>query len=274
MRPWSWVRGASLARLRRFTAAAVGVGWRSAAQRSCDASLNLLLPPHCAYCHEDMPWPVDRALVCTECRELVAPRLGATCRQCGATIPAAAAGEVNCPRCHGRRWHFDAVYPLGMYRDELRHAVLRMKRPAEEPLSMALGRLLAARVAPRLAEARIEAVVPVPMHWTRRMARGTNSPELLAVPLAAALGVRVERDLLVRQRRTQPHGSLSRRKRHHNIKGALAVRRRYHLDAARILLVDDILTTGVTCNEAARVLRQAGAEFVTVAVIARAEGRG
>src|SRR5262249_45683017 len=124
----------------------------------------------------------------------------------------------------------------------------------------------------QLGNAEFDAIVPIPMHWTRRVVRGTNSPEFLAAELSARLGAQVMR-LLVRRRRTQPHGSLSRRKRYRNIRGALAIRKGYHLEDAKILLVDDILTTGVTCNEAARVLKKTGATSVAVAVIARAEGR-
>jgi predicted amidophosphoribosyltransferase len=109
------------------------------------------------------------------------------------------------------------------------------------------------------------------MFWTRRLRRGTNSPEALAQTLGRQLGVPV-RGLLRRRRNTLPQAPLPPRERFRNVRGAFALRKSGALDGIRILVVDDILTTGATCSEAAGVLKAAGAAWVGVVVVARAHG--
>ncbi len=110
------------------------------------------------------------------------------------------------------------------------------------------------------------------MHWVRRLARGTNAPEVLAERLAQRLGVPFF-PLLARRRHTAPQSSLPRAARLTNLRRAFRLRPSYHCQGARVLLVDDVLTTGTTCGEAASTLLRRGAASVSVAVLARAEGR-
>jgi len=153
----------------------------------------------------------------------------------------------------------------------LRSAVLRIKRPNERALAVALGDVLSETFAAQLSPSP-EVVIPVPMHWTRRAWRGTNSPHTIATCLASRLGIPLATHLLVRSRRTAPQATLSPNKRRANVRGAFRVRAHRDLPGARVLLVDDIMTTGATLNEAAKVLAKAGAGEITVAVLARAEG--
>jgi len=147
-----------------------------------------------------------------------------------------------------------------------------MKRPWGQPLAIAVAHLLSDLVAEQLPDRPLDVVVPVPMHWTRRMRRGANNPEVLADVLARRLRIPMARKLLVRIRKTLPQFTLPPGERFRNIHGAFRATAGYHLEAARVLLVDDILTTGATCNEATRVLKGAGAVEVVVVVAARAEG--
>ena len=146
-----------------------------------------------------------------------------------------------------------------------------MKRPAGEQLTLAVGRLLAERRGAQLAQLRPDLIVPVPMHWWRRLVRGFNSAELLAQCLGRHLNAPVAH-VLVRRRHTQPQKDLLPRERFANVRDAFQVRERArrHWRGSHVLLVDDILTTGATCSEAARVLKLAGAATVAVAVVARA----
>jgi ComF family protein len=110
------------------------------------------------------------------------------------------------------------------------------------------------------------------MHWWRRLGRGFNSPDVLAQVLARALRVPWSPELLTRRRNTLPQMRLAPKMRFQNLRGALRLRADGAIAGRRVLLVDDILTTGATCSEAARVLKQAHAAWVGVAVLARAEG--
>jgi ComF family protein len=178
----------------------------------------------------------------------------------------------RCSGCQRRRFHFRGVVALGGYHEELREAVLRMKRYTGEALGMALGELLWRERGQQILAWQPSIVVPVSMHWTRRVIRQTNSAEVLAEVLGKRLGVPVRRLLLRRTRRTRPQVGLSASRRRTNMRGAFAVRRWHGCRDARALLVDDVLTTGSTCSEAARALVKAGANGVFVAVLARGEG--
>lgn len=176
---------------------------------------------------------------------------------------------MDCLHCRRKLPRYECAWVLGEYDAELRTAVLRMKHRLEDVLSMCMGRLLSQHIGDEVAAWRPDVVVPIPMYWTRRLWRGTNSPEILAGAIASGLKLPVS-PILMRRRRTRPQGGLTRPARFRNLRGALAVRSGIRLDAARVLIVDDVLTTGATCGEAARVLRRAGAAAVAVAALARA----
>jgi ComF family protein len=234
--------------------------------------LNLILPPHCLQCSDDLV-PDAEISLCDQCIQTIAPELGPCCERCGAVLAAGAVSAKNCRACKDFSLKFDAVYPLGRYEGTLRELVLKTKRLSAEATSLTLGRLLAVRLSGSLAQFRPDAVVPIPMHWVKRLFRGVNSPELLAQLLAAKLGIPVVRSL-VRSRYTSPQKDLLPRQRFRNVRGAFRLRRadRQRWKDLRVLLVDDILTTGATSSEAARLLKQSGAAAVAVAVVARAVG--
>ena len=173
-----------------------------------------------------------------------APELAECCGRCGAVLPDGVEPSDRCPAVKGFPLRFDAVYPLGRYDGPLRDVVLRTKRISGEAVSLAVGRLLAERSRDEIVAFRPQAVVPIPMHWARRLLRGTNNPDLLAECLGRRLGIPVVRTL-ARRRYTSPQKDLLPRERFRNVRGAFALRRwrRRRWNGARVLLVDDILTT-------------------------------
>jgi len=173
--------------------------------------------------------------------------------------------------CRSRRLRFDRVVSLGSYTGALRDCVLTMKRPRHESLSAAMGDLLFARQGERLVEAKADAVLPVPMHWLRRIVRRANSPELLAAALAAQLDVPLLHRALRRVRNTRKQGPMLRTGRLQNVRDAFRLQADAQVRGKRMIVVDDVLTTGATCDEVAKVLKRAGAAAVTVAVLARAD---
>jgi ComF family protein len=212
-------------------------------------------------------------LLCQACLAGLLPGPWHGCLRCGTRLDPAMPAANGCLICREARLKFDAVVPLGPYAGPLREAVLQMKRPRHDALSMAVGRLLAEERRDALAGFAADLIVPVPMHWRRRWSRGKNSPELLALCLSKSLRIPVRHRLLVRHRHTEPQSHQTPSGRFRNVAGAFRVRRAKSLENARVLLVDDILTTGATCSAAARVLKKAGASFVAVAVVARASAR-
>ena len=147
-----------------------------------------------------------------------------------------------------------AAFRLGSYQDELREAVLRMKHPSGESLAAAIGKMLIQSRGDEIAGWRPEVVVPIPMHWRRRMSRGANSPDLFAAAISRRLGVPLALGALARSRLTRPQNELPPEERAENIRGAFHVRSSWDFSEARVLLVDDVMTTGATANETARML--------------------
>jgi ComF family protein len=252
-------------------------GWLHPLRRSISAlaslGRDLLLPPHCPCCDRQLFGENSDGRLCADCLTRLGPQHWHGCRRCGAEVPPSGLPPERCPLCRNTPLKFDAAVPLGSYHTGLSDVVLRMKRPAHHALSIAMGRLLICRRREQLLEHRADLVVPIPMFWTRRLGRGVNSPDLLARCLAESLEIPIRRDILVRRRNTLPQANLPPSRRFDNVRDAFRVRRPAPAQNARILLVDDVLTTGATSSEAAKVLKQAGAAYVVVAVIARAQGR-
>jgi ComF family protein len=252
--------------------AALFARWRAPLRRSLIATLDLAFPPDCGFCHAAID-SSKLGLLCTTCRQelLSGPAACPRCGRASSGLSREEANEESCSRCAGLRYPFERTLRLAAYEGAMRSAVLRAKRSGERELTMALGELLAEQMVPMLAPWQPHAVLAVPMHWTRRVRRGVNSPQILARALAAKLGVPVADHVLVRSRRTAPQASLSTRERTQNVRGAFQARRHRDLKGARLVLVDDVMTTGATVKEAAKSLRRAGAEAIHVVVLARAE---
>lgn len=229
-------------------------------------------PPACCGCEAPLPEPAPEPAMCGTCVKRIPWIEGPACRTCGAPIPPVGNAGQACPRCSGERLHFDRVLALGVYEGFFRDLIVRTKQRSEAALTLALGQMLAARVAADAAAPTPDVVVPVPMHWLRRIRRGVNGPDLVAECLSRRLRVPLAPRLLRCARHVPPQTSVARSNRRENVRDAYAKRSTYRLRAAHVLLVDDVLTTGATGSEAARVLKQSGAAQVSVAVLARAIG--
>lgn len=161
---------------------------------------------------------------------------------------------------------------MGIYRDALRDAVIRMKQSLHEPLTLSVGHLLAATVRERCPNTDWDLLVSVPTHWTKRWLRGIHGPDLLVEAMGKPLRIVTRNNVLRSRRRTRKQGTLLPSERRRNVRGAFALTAGYDIQGAKILLVDDILTTGATAHEASRTLRRGGAASVTVIVVARGVG--
>jgi ComF family protein len=248
-----------------------GFGGRifEATRRLGRASIDLVYPPSCAFCSAAIPNPAPIAL-CGTCHRAIAPADLIQCPRCAAIANLSGQLTGGCARCLGERFRFDRVFALGRYDGELRDAVLRMKHAVEEPLMMAMGRLLAERFGKDIAQLAPDVVVPIPMHWSRRFMRGANSAELMGQHFARTLGLTFAPRALRRRRRTRKLAELSLQERKRVLRDAFCVARGCSFEGAHAILVDDVLTTGTTCDVAARKLKKAGAAAVTVVVAARA----
>ena len=240
-------------------------------QRGVQGAGDVVFPSVCAYCDIDVTSGAVFDRLCDACLPKLSEPSTHRCPKCAAQVAVTFQGP-DCPWCREHDLRFDQAYTLGRYSDDLREAVLRLKHAGEESLATGLARLLVERHASAWETAEIDLVVPIPMHWWRRAWQGHNGPDLTAALIARKLRVYDYPRLLRRKRRTRPQAGLSRPERRENVRGCFSLRSGYRVDGARVLLVDDILTTGATCSEAARTLKRAGAASVAVAVLGRAQG--
>jgi ComF family protein len=159
---------------------------------------------------------------------------------------------------------------LGLYRGHLRQAVVRMKQFHEFSLTAAVGHLLAERLEHQLGKSQPQLIVPIPKYWVKRVLRGTNTAEVLAETIARHWRRRADIGALRCRKATRKQSLLGKTERQRNLAGALQLAKGYDVNGADVLIVDDIMTTGATANEAARVIARAGARRIRVAVVARA----
>ena len=233
--------------------------------RAVSRLLDLVYPRHCPLCGSDG----GRGL-CTICRGEIGDGGGRRCGRCGQpTGPHVTAGdEWRCCHCPRHHLAFSGVERLGLYEEALREACIAGKADGAEPLAAALAEWFWECRGEALCGLGVDLVVPVPQHWTKRIAVAHNQAETLAGVLGRCLRVPVGRHILRKARRTPDQSGLSAARRRANLGDSFRVWRRRGLDGAHVLLVDDVLTTGTTAHQAARALRQGGAEQVSVAVLA------
>lgn len=229
---------------------------------------DVVLPATCLGCSGPASGSGHLGL-CLRCRgRLTRPVPG--CATCGAAIPAAAVSPLPagwvCGECRRRPPPFESLRAAWAYREPVEAVIQGLKFRRLDYL----GRHLALDLRELLAgaEERWDLVVPIPLHWRRRWLRGYNQAERIARPLAALLGIPCAR-VLRRRRATRPQVGLPRKARLANPQGVFATRRGSRPVDLRVLLVDDVVTTGATLRAAARELRDAGARGVTAVAAAR-----
>ncbi len=178
--------------------------------------------------------------------------------------------EGRCGLCRRGALGFDAAYSFGFYEDTLRELIHLFKYGRIQTLSKPLGRLLALAL-PR--DRAFDVIVPMPLHWRKRWQRGFNQSELLAREIGRRSNVPVKNHLR-RVRFTSAQAGLTNAKRRQNVSGAFRSKKKNSLAGKRVLLVDDVMTTGASAASCARALKLAGASRVTILTLARVDRRG
>ncbi|MEW4527709.1 ComF family protein [Maioricimonas sp. JC845] len=252
--------------------------WRQRTLTLLAVARDFVYPPACAVCARPLSAEThsrDRERgrsLCGTCQLALAGPSGPACLKCGAPVGPNVRVEAGCIHCRDDRFAFASVAALGVYAGPLKSACLAAKESAGAALTSVLGDLLWERHQERIAGWDVDLAVPVPHHWTTRLWSGPLPPVVLAHSLGRRLKVPVAGHILRKVRRTPAQSSLPPSGRRANLRNAFRVASGVRMTGARILLTDDILTTGTTAHRIARLLRQAGAAEVNVAVIARGLG--
>ena len=224
-----------------------------------------ILPPRCLACGAIVDEPDALCGSCWTAMSFFAPPW---CAVCGLPFPHPMGDNAVCADCARDRPSWDRARAVLRYDKHSRRLVLALKHGDHTHLARALGGWMRRAGAKVLDGA--DLIIPVPLHWTRLFARRYNQAGLLAQAIRAAGGPPVAPDWLLRRRRTPSQGRLGATARARNVRGAFALRPGRSIRGKRVVIIDDVLTTGATVEECARVLRRGGAEFVGVLTLARA----
>ena len=238
---------------------------RSAARLVLDA----LLPPQCLACHTVVDTPGN---LCADCFSKFTFITAPQCDRCGLPLDTPVIDDLVCGACLKDPPAYDRARAAFVYDTASRPLVLKLKHGDRTDTAAHLARWLQRAGADLIT--RCDVIVPVPLHRWRLLMRTYNQAALLANRVGKLTGKPVSADALARIKRTPSQGGLDRTARRRNVAKAFAVKRLSAVVGQRVLLIDDVLTTGATANACAQALLKAGATAVDVLVLARVPGPG
>ncbi len=218
-------------------------------QSTFNALLNFVYPPLCHLCEAYLH--PDEKLICNTCWQSL--------RRAAPDAQAA-----------GNDFDLDGVYSLWEFGDGVQRIIHEIKFNRKKSLADKVGFELASLVAENQALREVDVIIPLPLHHTRRRIRGYNQSHLLSIPISARAGFPIVEAAVRRVKSTKPQARLSARKRLDNVKGAFMVTDPERVAGKRVLLVDDVVTTGATLNACALALQAAGAGRVVALTVAKA----
>jgi ComF family protein len=236
----------------------------SALKRTGGALLDLVLPPRCLACGEEVE--ATNAL-CAACWRKMTFLGEPCCACCGLPFAHELGAGALCGACAESPPAYDRARSALRYDDGSRRLILAFKHGDRLHGAPAFGEWMRRVGAPLIADA--DLLMPVPLHWTRLLRRRYNQAALLAYAIHRAGGPGVAPDWLRRKRRTPSQGEFGPEGRQRNVRSAFALKPGKIIKGLKIVLVDDVLTTGATMEECARVLKRAGAARVDALALAR-----
>ena len=221
--------------------------------------LDLVYPPRCCVCDA-----VGEGYLCCECVAAIQPVAEPRCPICGEPD-----SEGLCFWCERQRPAYERARSIGMYEGVLREAIHALKYERRSVVARPLGELMGRYAAEDPHLSSVDLVVPVPIHERRERWRGFNQSALLAAAIGDAASLKPLYGVLLRVAERRQQVGLDRAARKANVEGAFVVARASDVAGRQVLLVDDVMTTGATCNAAAEALIAAGAAGVQVLTLAR-----
>lgn len=237
--------------------------------------IDWLYPPRCRFC-KDSVIGRDEDCFCLSCREKILLVSHPLCPMCGRPYPSAGGEDHLCGICMTRPPYFYqarawACYPTAEVEDHpLRGVIQRFKYGRKVSLGRPLGRLMARGCRQYFSEVSLDLILPVPLHPKRLRWRGFNQAVIFAREVGGLWRLPMDPFILLRSRETVPQTDLTEEERRKNVRGAFSLVSAGAVRGTRILLVDDVYTSGATINECSRILVRGGAKEVHVLTLARA----
>jgi ComF family protein len=233
-----------------------------------EPGLTWLYPPICQLCEANRASPTE-GYVCVKCWSQVRFIRPPFCERCGLPYEGEITAAFECSNCRDIDLHFSSARSAVTARGVVLDVIHRYKYSRALWFENFLADLLLRAALPALRGQKWDLIVPVPLHPTKQREREFNQAERLARPLARALGIPLNTSLVRRAQPTRTQTLLSKQQRAENVRRAFAARPNRRLAGERVILVDDVLTTGATTSACARVLKAAGAGEVCVWTVAR-----
>ncbi len=250
---------------------------------NCNRAVNdLLSPPSCVICstlldseckrlrHTTSP---TRVLICDACQSQLSPANMYPCHKCGAKIRFELMKGESCANCTGISLPFASTVSLGNYNALMREVVIDMKRPGREAIAIQMGRWLGEKTEDFHGRQMFDLVLPMPIHWTRRLRRGFNVASMIVEGVRKETNLPTDDHMIYFRLRTSKQGMLSTHQRFQNVKNCFAINNASLVKGKRVLLVDDVMTSCATACQASRTLLKSGAHCVGLAIVARGIGR-
>jgi len=233
-----------------------------------NAGMGFFYPEACQLCGAARATPSE-GFVCNNCRAQVRFIEPPFCERCGLPYEGEITTTFECANCRETELHFRSARSAVVARDKILDVIHRYKYHRALWFEPFLADLLICRAGPQLALEKWDFIVPVPLHATKQRQREFNQAVRLAHPLAAATRIPVNNHLIRRVVATRTQTLLSRPERVANVRNAFAMRPGQRLNGERIVLLDDVFTTGATTSACAKTLQAAGAAEVCVWTVAR-----
>src|SRR5215472_3259970 len=238
-----------------------------------NALVSVVFPADCRICGGLLVDSRRVPPICTQCFASFDRIPSAVCEICTFLLSGIQLKEGSprlCPACQNKTYGFDCARSFALYQGSLVRAILLLKFEQIEPLGRWFAERLAEIVESEPDKFAADVVVPVPLHRQRQRERGYNQAALISKPLAKRLRLPHKKLLLTRTKARPEKHVLSLEERWASVRGAFATCPGSQVDNLRVLLVDDVLTTGATLDACARALREAGAKSVVGLTVARA----
>lgn len=242
------------------------------ATRLCHSAVDFLFPWSCLFCGNqdeskatfglEQPW-------CGACQAELLQQDQQRCGQCAAVVGKYSKSGTGCVHCRDKAIRFESATCVGMYEEKLRRAILASKWSWSSSTIDAMTSLLIQQQISSWKDLNVGLVVSIPQSTRRRFTTHYHAAEMIANRIARSLKVETRTDGIRRIRSPRPQKRVSLSERFRNQHESMAVRSDAIVTGLNVLIVDDVLTTGATCSEAARVLKQAGAASCHVAVLGR-----
>jgi len=230
---------------------------------------DLIYPNHCLVCKNRLETTGEQNLVCPGCWDKVEKNLPPFCASCGRHLDAKAIAKNTCASCGNEKFYFDRAFSPCAYTGTVKKLIHEFKYGGKDYLANPLGSIMNTFIRDyNLPIQHLDFIIPLPLHQSRQREREFNQAEILSRKVAEEFNKQLLTGALIRSKPTKTQTELTLEERRKNVAESFSVARPELIKDTNLLLIDDVLTTGATSNEAAKSLKQAGAKIVLLMTLA------